>query len=232
MSRDKDAPLVELADIGMTYPGRGDVPAVTALAGVSFAVRPRELVVVAGRSGSGKSTLLRIAAGLQLPTTGRVCWSGQDVGQLGERDRTRLRGSTIGFVFQGGGLIDSLTAEENVALPAVPLGLRDGRSRASAALERVGLADRRRHFPRELSGGEQQRVAFARALMADPPLLLVDEPTANLDRTTADHVIDLCRAFVRGGKAALIASHDPGLIGVAGRVEWLEREEDVSRVQG
>jgi putative ABC transport system ATP-binding protein len=223
---DGASPRLDLGSIEVTYPPRGGIPAVRALDGISLIVDRREMVVVAGRSGSGKSTLLRVAAGLLEPTSGSVCWSGVDVGDLDESERTRMRGREIGYAFQGGGLIDSLTALENVAVSAVVRRIPHARERAEEALATVGLGDRRTHFPTELSGGEQQRVAIARALFGDPPLLLIDEPTANLDRDTADGIIDLCLDLSASGSAVLIASHDEVLIGDASRVHRLEHPGD------
>jgi ABC-type lipoprotein export system ATPase subunit len=220
---DGSPPLLHLANVGMTYPAHGTVPSVEAVRDVDLVVRSSELVVLAGRSGSGKSTLLRIAGGLLSPTSGSVRWTGHEITELDEPSRTRLRGELIGIVFQGGGLVDHLTAEENVALPAVPRRIANARHRAREALEVVGLEARARHFPRELSGGEQQRVAIARALVGEPRLLLVDEPTANLDRATANEIVDLCRRLARSGIGALIASHDLALIGAASRTMELER---------
>jgi ABC-type lipoprotein export system ATPase subunit len=215
--------LVELEQIEFRYPGRDGGAAIVVLDGISLAVRPRALVCVAGRSGSGKSTLLMVAAGLLLPSAGRVRWQGERVEGASEAVRARRRRSLIGFVFQNAGLIASLTAAENVALPGPPEGRSgDGRTRSVAVLERVGLTGRDRHFPSQLSGGEQQRVAVARALYAEPPLLIVDEPTANLDRATADTIIDLLADLALPERGLLVATHDQRLIERADVVLYLE----------
>ncbi len=218
--------VLELRSIGMVYP-RGGTPApLRVLDEVSAIVHRGELVVVAGRSGSGKTTLLNIAAALLVPTAGAVAWGDADVVSLRARDLAALRARHLGVVFQGAALIESLTAAENVALPALPRGRREsGRRRAQALLADVGLGARGTHFPRQLSGGERQRVAIARALFNDPALLLVDEPTANLDRASADAVIDLLAELAVDGKGVFVASHDEHLIRRAADVIWLEGDE-------
>lgn len=217
--------VLELRGIGMVYPRDGMPAPLRVLDDVAELVRGAELVVVAGRSGSGKTTLLNIAAALLAPTSGTVCWGNAELGSLVPSAVTALRARQIGVVFQGAALIDSLTAAENVALPALPRGRdADGRQRALDLLAAVGLPARTGHFPRQLSGGERQRTAIARALFNDPPLLLVDEPTANLDRASADAVIGLLAGLAAGGKGLLVASHDEHLIRRADRVLWLEGE--------
>jgi len=218
-----DRPQLALHGIGMTYPGRDHGEPVRVFDGLDLTVEPGELVVAAGRSGSGKTTLLHIAAGLLRPTAGAVRWADVALDGLDDERLAALRGRSVGIVFQNAALVDTLNAVENVALQAVPAGVRNGRDRALELLGRQGLAARARHYPRHLSGGEQQRVALARALFADPPLLIVDEPTANLDRRAADELIAQLRALASQGRALLVASHDPQLIGTAGRVLELER---------
>ncbi len=217
-----DSVLVGLQGIAMTFPGRDHGEAVRVLEGIDLEVGRGELVVVAGRSGCGKTTLLNIAAGLLRPTRGIVTWSGVAVGELSWDALARLRGRTVGVVFQNAALIETLTAAENVALAAVPSGLKGGRIRALGLLDQLGVTGRAGHYPAHLSGGEQQRVAIARALFADPPLLIVDEPTANLDRRTADEVIGALRSLREQGRGLLVASHDAHAIDVADRVIELE----------
>ncbi|HEX9139854.1 MAG TPA: ATP-binding cassette domain-containing protein, partial [Steroidobacteraceae bacterium] len=147
---------------------------------VSFRIVERETVAIVGPSGAGKSTLLALLAGLDLPTSGRVWLAGQDLGALDEDGRARLRAENVGFVFQSFHLIPSLTALENVMLPLELAGQREARRRAADMLGRVGLAARLGHYPRQLSGGEQQRVAMARASVGKPAVLFADEPTGNL----------------------------------------------------
>jgi putative ABC transport system ATP-binding protein len=158
---------------------------------IDLLVSPGDSVAVVGVSGSGKSTLLGLLAGLDVPTEGRVWLDGTDIFALNEDERARVRGALIGFVFQSFQLLPSLTAVENVMLPLELAGRGDARRVAQAVLERVGLAARLDHYPRQLSGGEQQRVAIARAFAPQPKLLLADEPTGNLDRSTAGRIADL-----------------------------------------
>jgi ABC-type lipoprotein export system ATPase subunit len=199
------------------------MPDLRVLHGVSALVRRGDLAVIAGRSGSGKTTLLNVAAALLQPTAGLVAWGGIELPSLSSREIAAMRARHLGVVFQGGALIESLTAAENVALPAVPKGVRgNGRTLSRELLADVGLAKRADHFPAELSGGERQRVAIARALFSDPALLLVDEPTANLDRQTADSVIALLTDLAADDRCLVVASHDEHLIRQATSVLWLE----------
>jgi ABC-type lipoprotein export system ATPase subunit len=197
------------------------------LRGVDLAVGERELVCLAGRSGSGKSSLLYVATGLLRADAGSVRWLGDEVSGLSNGDLTARRRHTIGFVFQSGGLIDLLTARENVALPGFPgdgrLGSRaDANERAESLLALVDLGSRARHFPSQLSGGERQRVAVARAIFHDPPLLIVDEPTASLDAASAERMVDLLHAIRDTGRAILVASHDEHVLRGADRVVRLD----------
>lgn len=214
----RDRPLLALREIGMTYPGRDHGEPLRVFECIDLTVERGELVVAAGRSGSGKTTLLHIAAGLLRPTAGEVRWSDVALDALDDDRLARIRGRTVGIVFQNAALIETLTAAENVALQAVPTGARDGRGRALELLAAQGLADRARHFPSHLSGGEQQRVALARALFADPPLLIVDEPTANLDRRSAEAVTRQLQNLAEDGHGLLVASHDAHVISIATRV--------------
>jgi putative ABC transport system ATP-binding protein len=194
---------------------------VEVLRGVDLTVAAGEFVAVTGPSGSGKSTLLHLAAGLDRPTGGTVRICGEDLGSLDDDGRALLRRRRIGLVFQAFHLLDILSAEENVALPLALAGVREteSRLRAERALERVGLAHRRLHRPCEMSGGEQQRVAVARALVADPPVLLADEPTGNLDSDSGRRVLDLLRGLVdRLGVALLLVTHDPTCAALANRI--------------
>lgn len=215
--------LVELAGVSMTYASRQRESSVDVLRSVALSVQAEEMVCVSGRSGSGKSTLLGIAAGLLRPTSGVVRWSGHDVAEMSESERRRWRRDHVGLVFQTGGLVDSLTALENVALAAIPRGMNSGvRDRALLSLGMVGIASRSGAFPAELSGGEQQRVGIARALFGEPSLLIIDEPTANLDRSTADDIIDLLGSLRSDGAGLLVATHDRQLVGRGSRVLELD----------
>lgn len=184
----------------------------TILRDASFVVKEGEAVAVVGASGSGKSTLLGLLAGLDVPSTGRVLIDGEDLFALDEDGRARLRGRMVGFVFQSFQLLPALTALENVMLPLELAGGADAVSRARAMLDRVGLAERLGHHPRQLSGGEQQRVAVARAFVTEPKLLFADEPTGNLDSTTGEHVIELLFEMNRErGTTLVLVTHDPEL---------------------
>lgn len=213
------APLLQATNVTVRMKSREGDRELEILREVSLAVVPGQAVCVAGRSGSGKTTLLSIAAGLMSPSSGTVCWQGTSVYGLDDRERTQRRRGLIGMTFQNGGLIQTLTAVENVALPVLSRHERKaGRERAQALLEQVGLAGRAQHFPSQLSMGEQQRVGLARALFASPPLLIVDEPTASLDRNTAGEVVDLLMSLREPRRAILLASHDEALIAKADAV--------------
>jgi len=178
----------------------------------TFEVREGESVAILGASGSGKSTLLGLLAGLDVPTRGRVWIDGSDLSALDEDGRAQLRGRMVGFVFQSFQLLPALTALENVMLPLELLGGRDAAARARDVLERVGLGERLGHYPRQLSGGEQQRVAVARAFVSEPKLLFADEPTGNLDSATGEHVIDLLFQMNRErGTTLVLVTHDAEL---------------------
>jgi putative ABC transport system ATP-binding protein len=173
-------------------------------------------VAIVGPSGSGKSTLLGLIAGLDAPTTGSVVIDGVDVTRLDEDALARLRGEKIGFVFQFFHLIPSLTAYENVAVPMEIFGVRDAQARASALLDEVGLTGRAHHYPSQLSGGEQQRVALARALANDPPIVLADEPTGNLDTSNGRHIMELLQSIhTQRGTTLILVTHDRELADMA-----------------
>jgi putative ABC transport system ATP-binding protein len=184
----------------------------TILDDINFSVAAGDSVAVLGASGSGKTTLLGLLAGLDVATDGRVIIGGQDLGELDEDGRALLRADTIGFVFQNFQLLNGLTALENVMLPLELAAADDPRGLASDYLARVGLADRLQHYPNQLSGGEQQRCAIARAFAARPRLLFADEPTGNLDQATGGRIIDLLfRLNQEQGTTLLMATHDEAL---------------------
>ncbi len=188
------------------------------LKGIDFNVPRGEFVAIMGQSGSGKSTLLGLLAGLDEPTTGCILLDGQDITGLDEDKLAVLRGRKIGFVFQSYHLIPTLTAEENILLPHELVGEGDGSERAAELLEQVGLLDRRDHYPVQLSGGEQQRIALARAFMVRPPILLADEPTGNLDSENGQHILDLMLALNRRERTTLVlVTHDRTLANHADR---------------
>ncbi len=194
---------------------------VHALRGVTLTIYEREMVGVVGPSGSGKSTLLGLIGGLDRPTSGRIEIDGVDITDMGEGRLTEVRNERIGFIFQFFNLIPTLTALENVALP-IQFARRprfDPERRARELLDLLGLADRLHHRPMELSGGQQQRVAIARALANNPPLLLADEPTGNLDSEASAVVIQALRDVSRGtGTTVVLVTHDPELAGQMNRV--------------
>ena len=209
--------LVSIRALTLRLPSGGRL--LTVLDDVSLDVAAGETVAVAGPSGSGKSTLLGLVAGLDTPTSGTIVVAGAEVTRLGESALARFRRETLGYVFQSYHLIPTLTAAENVAVPLDLAGAPGPAARAAELLAGVGLADRGHHYPAQLSGGEQQRVALARAMALDPPLLLADEPTGNLDSTTGAVIVDLLFAWNRErGTTLLLATHDGALAERADRV--------------
>jgi putative ABC transport system ATP-binding protein len=201
------------------------------LRGIDLEITPGEFVAIMGASGSGKSTLLGLLAGLDAPTSGSIVVDGQEISRMGEDALADLRGRKIGFVFQSYQLIATLTAEENVVLPAELAGEGSGEAmrRARMLLQTVGLADRRDHYPVQLSGGEQQRVALARAFMRKPPLLLADEPTGNLDSANGRQVLDLLLALnAQEGATLVLVTHDRELTVHASRIITLRDGKIVS----
>ena len=187
--------------------------AVWAVNGVDLEVKAGELLAVTGRSGSGKTTLLNLLSGLDRPTGGSVSFRGEDLSQLPEKELVELRRRKIGFVFQSFGLMPLLSAQENVELPLHIIGVswRERRRRAQEALESVGLGPRARHRPYELSGGEQQRVSIARALVTQPEVVFADEPTGELDTTTARSITAILREISTNGTTVIAATHDLSL---------------------
>jgi putative ABC transport system ATP-binding protein len=187
---------------------------------VSFVVSRGQFVAIMGASGSGKSTLLGLLAGLDTVTSGRIIVDGLEIQDLSEDELARVRGRKIGFVFQSYQLVPTLTAEENVLLPAELGGeSKNARKRAKDLLDRVGLADRAHHYPVQLSGGEQQRVALARAFITQPPLLMADEPTGNLDSANGAQVLELLLELNREQKTTLVlVTHDAQLASYADRI--------------
>lgn len=227
--------MMELQEVTKVYQQGSRV--VHALRGVSLTIAGGEFVSVMGPSGSGKSTLLHLLGALDTPTGGRALFGGRDLHALSDRDRALLRRTRIGFVFQFFNLLPTLTAAENVALPLLLGGRRRGPSRtaALAALEAVGLAERGDHFPEELSGGEMQRVAVARALVTEPEAILCDEPTGNLDSATSEQVLALLRGLPQAGRRAVVmVTHDPQAAAYGDRVVRLRdgRIESQEQVRG
>ncbi len=207
----------------------------TILDNIDLSIAAGEFVAILGPSGSGKSTLLALMAGLDRPTSGEVLIDGEPIQALSEDQLALLRRAKIGFVFQSFQLLGNLTAEENVLLPLELSGARDATARARELLSAVGLSERGHHYPSQLSGGEQQRIALARAFAARPPILLADEPTGNLDGATGRVVLDLLTALRRDLASTLVlVTHDPAVAALAdrrvhlrdGRVDRIESRSD------
>ncbi len=217
LPENEDAPIVSLRGTTLAYPSaEGDVQV---LNGVDFEVGPGEIVALTGPSGSGKSSLIAVIGGLERPTGGQTQVLGRDMATIAERERTHLRRREIGVVFQSYHLVPAMTAVQNVALPLMLSGARDARRAAADMLQRVGLGHRLSHRPTALSGGEQQRVAVARAFIAEPALVLADEPTGNLDQKTGGNVAELMFDLTRkAGAAMLLVTHDPALAQECDRV--------------
>ena len=218
-SRPRPESIISTEDLSRVF-GSGET-AVTAVNAVNLEVPQGELMAVVGRSGSGKTTLLNLLSGLDRPTNGKVMFQGRDLATFSESDLVELRRHKIGFVFQSFGLMPLLSAQENVELPLHISGVswRERRRRAMASLDLVGLGSRARHRPYELSGGEQQRVSIARALVTGPEAIFADEPTGELDTTTALSIGSILKDVVKESKATIIiATHDLTLAGICDSV--------------
>ena len=217
-------PLIELVDVSKSY--YRDSLEIPVLQNISMTVPEGEFLALMGPSGSGKTTLLNLIAGIDRPTRGILRVAGTELGRLSESELARWRSRTIGFIFQFYNLLPVLTALENVELPLLltPLSKKDRREYAAVALELVGLADRVDHYPKQLSGGQEQRVAIARAIVTDPPLLVADEPTGDLDRTSAEEIMNLLgRLNAEFRKTILIVTHDPRAAERARKVIHLDK---------
>jgi putative ABC transport system ATP-binding protein len=215
--------LISAVNLSKVY-GSGDT-AVRALDNVSLQVDPGEFVAVMGPSGCGKSTLLHLLGGLDRPTSGTVTIDGHDLSDLSDSKLTQLRRHKIGFIFQFFNLIPVLNAVENAALPVTLDGVRpaEAKARATEWLNRFGLGDRLDHRPDQLSGGQQQRVAVARALVADPALILADEPTGNLDTRSSEEIAGLLRQVANEwGRSVVVVTHDPRIAAHADRIIFLK----------
>ena len=212
--------MIRVRDVVMRLPSGGR--ALTILDGITLDVAAGEVLAITGPSGSGKSTLLGLVAGLDRPSSGSIVVAGVDITRLDEDALARFRRATLGYVFQSYHLIPTLTAVENVAVPLEIAGAPNALARARALLDDVGLADRAHHYPVQLSGGEQQRAALARAVSLDPSLLLADEPTGNLDSATGARIIELLLELKRRrGSTLVLVTHDEALARHADRVVTL-----------
>ena len=208
--------MIEVTHLAKTYL-RDDGTPVPALRDISLRIKEGEFVTIRGASGSGKSSLLNILGCLDTPTSGTYRLAGEDVSTCTDRERSAIRSRRIGFVFQSFNLLPRTTAVENVEVPALYSTGPVDRAKALALLKRVGLAERANHFVTELSGGEQQRVAIARALMNDPPLLLADEPTGNLDSASGDSIMELLAGLNGEGRTIIVVTHDERVASYAAR---------------
>ncbi len=200
--------MIDLKDITKTY-DMGSVQ-VQVLRGITMHVNEGEFLAIIGPSGSGKSTLMNMIGCLDTPTTGEYYLDGKEISTYNEKQLSKIRNQKIGFIFQKFNLLPKLTALENVELPLIYRGMnhKERRQRSIDALEKVGLSDRMNHKPTELSGGQQQRVAIARALAGDPPVLLADEPTGNLDSKSGSDVMNLIKQLSKEGKTIVLITHD------------------------
>ena len=223
---DQAHPLVEIRQVSKSY-RRGE-QVVPVLASISFDIMQGEFIALMGPSGSGKSTLLNLIAGIDKPDSGSLKVDSVDIVGLSEAELADWRAANVGFIFQFYNLMPVLTAHENVELPLLltPLSREQRQERVKLALSMVGLTDRMEHYPSELSGGQQQRVAIARAIVADPVLLVADEPTGDLDRTSADDILAMLeRLNSEMGKTIIMVTHDPHAARSAHSVRHLEKGE-------
>jgi len=221
-------PFIRICDLTKTFiMGRQKVHA---LAGLNLEIEKNTFTVIMGPSGSGKSTLLYLIGGLDRPTSGSIAIDGVQVGAMDENDLAVYRRQTIGFIFQSFNLMPTLTALENVEFPLrfAAVEARARSARALKMLQEVGLEPRKQHRPTELSGGQQQRVAVARALVNNPPLILADEPTGNLDTISGLGIMQLLSELHRGGRTILVVTHDPRMLHFATRVIYLLDGRSVS----
>jgi putative ABC transport system ATP-binding protein len=221
-----EAPLIQVYDLCKSY--RRDSLEIPVLRNINLEIAKGEFLAFMGPSGSGKTTLLNLIAGIDKPTAGKIVIDGTDVTALNETELAAWRSRHIGFIFQFYNLIPVLTALENVELPLIltPLSKKERRAHAETALTVVGLADRMHHYPRQLSGGQEQRVAIARAVATDPAILVADEPTGDLDKASAEEVLDLMDRLNRElGKTILMVTHDPRAAERARTTRHLEKGE-------
>jgi len=217
-------PLVEIRSLTKYYQRGGQI--IPVLVDIDLDVRLGDYLALMGPSGSGKSTLLNLIAGIDKPSGGTIKVGGVDIARLSDADLAAWRAAHVGFIFQFYNLMPVLTAFENIELPLLlaPLSKRERRERVNMALALVGLTDRADHYPGELSGGQQQRVAIARALITDPTLIVADEPTGDLDRTTGEEILGLLERLNRElGKTILLVTHDPKAAEKAHRIVHLEK---------
>jgi len=221
-----ERPLIEIHDVSKSY--RRDSLEIPVLSNITLGIQEGDFIAFMGPSGSGKTTLLNLIAGIDKPTEGKIFVAGTDITELSETELAVWRSRNVGFIFQFYNLIPVLTAIENVELPLIltPLSKAERRAHAETALGVVGLADRMHHYPRQLSGGQEQRVAIARAIATDPAILVADEPTGDLDKVSAEEVLNLMERLNRElGKTILMVTHDPRAAERARSVRHLDKGE-------
>ena len=221
--------LIELRDVYKIY-SEGLESEVRALDGISLTIDQGEFVAVVGQSGCGKSTLMNVLGCLDIPTRGTYLLDGTDVQDLSDGQLSHIRNQQIGFIFQQYNLIQTLTVQENVELPLIYRGIDpiDRKELALEALNRVGLADRRKHYPTQMSGGQQQRVAIARAISTHPPVIMADEPTGALDSRTGQQVLKFLQQLNREGSTIILITHDNGIAATAPRMVRLSDGKVIS----
>jgi putative ABC transport system ATP-binding protein len=220
--------MIEFRDVSRT--GTSGAGPLTILQPTSFVIPGGRIVAITGPSGSGKSTMLGLMSGLDAPTTGSILLDGIDITKLDEEALARLRGERVGIVFQFFHLLPSLTAYENILVPMEITGAKGAAARARDLLAEVGLSERGHHYPSQLSGGEQQRVAIARAIANDPPILLADEPTGNLDTRTGEHIIELLVTMRKTrGRTLVLVTHDASLAQLADEIMMMRDGRLVER---
>ena len=221
--------LIELRDVYKIY-SEGLESEVRALDGISLTIDHGEFVAVVGQSGCGKSTLMNVLGCLDIPTRGTYLLDGTDVQDLSDGQLSHIRNQQIGFIFQQYNLIQTLTVQENVELPLIYRGIDpiDRKELALEALNRVGLADRRKHYPTQMSGGQQQRVAIARAISTHPPVIMADEPTGALDSRTGQQVVKFLQQLNREGSTIILITHDNGIAATAPRMVRLSDGKVIS----
>lgn len=231
ISKNKEDPLIKLTDVWKIYQ-MGEVE-FAALKGINMEIYEGEFLVVLGPSGSGKSTLMNLLGCLDIPSKGTVCLNSKDISELEESELTVIRGQMIGFIFQSFNLIPTLSTEENVLLP-MEFQEEDrqiARKKAAYLLEIVGLSDKKKNLPSQLSGGQRQRVAIARSLAVNPPIILADEPTGNLDTKTGDYILDFLDGLnKKEGKTIIIVTHDLELVKYATRVVYI-RDGEIEKIE-
>lgn len=223
-------PLVKLTNASKTY--QMDGVSVKALGKADFEVKKGEFVAIMGPSGSGKSTLMHIAGCLDTPTSGKVIFNDLDVSRLSEEKLAQIRNQEIGFVFQTFNLIPRMTALDNTALPLIYSGLKTAtrKKKARLALEKVGLKERTSHFPNQLSGGEQQRIAIARALINNPKIIFADEPTGNLDSKTGEEIMKILTDLNKKGNTVVIVTHEKEIARYAQRTVFIRDGQIVPKL--